>query len=119
MLDDIAVTQSEIVEELENANPDMSRGELYKRAMRIGRHHIASTVNTLILVYVGAAMPMFLLAMHYSIGAQAFMNTEVVAEEIVRIVAGTSALVLTVPIATAFSTIPKKRNFKKRLTCNV
>ncbi len=107
VLDDIAVNQSEIVSELQQTNPQMSRKELYIRAMRIGRHHIASTVNTLILVYVGAAMPMFLLAMHYSIGIDRFLNTEAVAEEIVRILAGTSALVLTVPIATFFATIPK------------
>ena len=110
VLDDIAVTQSEIVSELQSVNPDLSRRELFTRAMRVGRHHIASTVNTLILVYVGASMPMFLLAMHYSVGTDVFLNAENVAEEIVRIIAGTSALVLTVPIATAFATIPRESN---------
>lgn len=107
VLDDIAVSQSEIVGELQDLNPELTRKDLFIRAMRVGRHHIASTVNTLILVYVGAAMPMFLLAMHFSVGPMAFLNTQDVAEEIVSIVAGTTALVLTVPLATAFATIPK------------
>jgi len=113
VLDDIAINQSEIVSELQRSNPNLGRKELYRKAMRIGRHHIASTVNTLILVYVGAAMPMFLLAMHYSIGLERFLNTEAVAEEIVRILAGTSALVLTVPIATWFATLPGSTSMQK------
>lgn len=71
------------------------------RAMRVGRHHIASTVNTLVLAYVGAALPLFLIFMsNSSVSLSRFVNTEAVAEEIIRTLAGTSALVLTVPIAT-------------------
>lgn len=110
VLDDIAVTQGETVEELFKANPKLSRKELFTRAMRIGRHHIASTVNTLVLAYAGVAMPLFLLfIMTPEIDAVRFINEEPVAEEIVRTLAGTMALVLTVPIATAFATFGKKR----------
>lgn len=110
VLDDIAITQSETVTELLDANNKLSRKELFERAMRIGRHHIASTVNTLVLAYAGVAMPLLLLFMlTKDVGALRFINDELIAEEIVRTLAGTSALILTVPIATAFATWYQKR----------
>ena len=104
VLDDIAITQSEIVDELKQANPSMPRKELFKAAMRIGRHHIASTVNTLVLVYAGAALPLLLLYMGTQEGWGNFFNNEIVAQEIVRTLAGTCALVLLVPISTYLAT---------------
>lgn len=108
VLDDIAITQSETVQELLLANPYRTRKELFVQAMRIGRHHIASTVNTLILVYAGAALPAFLLFMNQFGGYQDFLQNELVAEEIVRTFAGTCALVLTVPLSTWLATLPRK-----------
>jgi len=111
VLDDVAITQSETVAELTDANPELSRRQLFIRAMRIGRHHIASTVNTLVLAYVGASLPLFLLFLSVpDITFSSFINSEGVAEEIVRTLAGTFALMLTVPISTWFavlSTVPK------------
>ncbi len=106
VLDDIAITQSEVVDELLLADPHVTRRQLFIRAMRVGRHHIASTVNTLVLVYVGTALPIFLLFMNQSVGLIDFLNTELIAEEIVRTLAGTSALILTVPISTWLATFP-------------
>ncbi|MBI4257181.1 YibE/F family protein [Candidatus Uhrbacteria bacterium] len=105
VLDDIAITQSEIVSELLLANPHVTRKELFTQAMRIGRHHIASAVNTLILVYAGAALPAFLLFMNQFGGYQEFLQNEIVAEEVVRTLAGTCALVLLVPLSTCFATL--------------
>lgn len=101
VLDDIAITQCETVAELKSANPNLSRRELFIRAMRIGRHHIASTVNTLVLAYVGSSLPLFLIFLaDQSVSFSRFINTEAVAEEVVRTLAGTTALVLTVPLTT-------------------
>lgn len=110
VLDDIAITQSETVQELHNANPKLDRKELFVRAMRIGRHHIASTVNTLVLAYVGVALPLFLLFLHtQGVDGWRFINEEPVAEEIVRTLAGTLALILTVPISTWLATMATKQ----------
>lgn len=110
VLDDITITQGETVAELASANPSLDRKELYRRAMNVGRHHIASTVNTLVLAYAGAATPLFLLFLATrgtTVGG--FINEEVVSEEIIRTLAGTCALVLTVPISTWFATLFQKR----------
>lgn len=109
VLDDIAITQSETVAELLDANPSLSRAELYRRAMRVGRHHIASTVNTLVLAYAGVALPLLLLfVLTKDVSPLRFLNEELVAEEVVRTLAGTAALILTVPVSTIFATLVQK-----------
>ncbi len=105
VLDDIAITQTETVFELHETNPKLTSRELYKKAMSVGRHHIASVVNTLVLAYSGVALPIFLLfALRDDIGIIRLLNEEIIAEEIIRTIAGTSTLVLLVPIATWFAT---------------
>lgn len=109
VLDDIAVTQTETVAELKHADPKLTPKDLYTRAMRVGRHHIASTVNTLILAYVGASMPLFLLFLSTpGLTLGQFLNTEQVAEEVVRTLAGTAALMLTVPLSTWFAALAER-----------
>jgi uncharacterized membrane protein len=112
VLDDIAITQAQVVHELTEANPKITKKHLFTQAMKVGRHHIASTINTLVLVYAGAALPVLLLFIHYSVGIGEFLNSEIVAEEIVRTLAGTTALVLTVPISTWFATLVYKQKSK-------
>ncbi len=106
VLDDVAVTQCETVAELKAANPTLSGHALFFRAMRVGRHHIASTVNTLVLAYAGSSLPLLLIFRANSdVSFWRFVNTEAVAEEIIRTLAGTTALVLVVPLATALAAL--------------
>ncbi len=110
VLDDIAVAQTEAIEELAEANPKLTRKELFNRGMRLGQHHIASTINTLVLAYAGVATPLLLLfLMTDAITFSRFINEEPIVEEIVRTLAGTMGLLLTVPIATWFATFGYKR----------
>lgn len=103
VLNDVTVTQSSAVWEVQRANPSMSRFELYRSGMRVGRDHVASTVYTLVLAYVGAALPLLVL---FSICGQEWsqiVGTDVVGEEIVRTVAGSIGLMLAVPLTTALA----------------
>jgi uncharacterized membrane protein len=99
-LDDVTVTQASAVWELRAADPTMSRWDLYRAGLRIGRDHVASTVNTLALAYAGAALPLLILFVlsRQSLGAVA--NSEVVAVEIVRTLVGSIGLVAAVPLTT-------------------
>ena len=108
-LDDVAITQAETVFELKEVNKRMKRKELYSRAMRIGRHHIASIVNTLILAYSGAALPLLLLFLGTNLPIVELLSTEAIAEELVRMLAGTIGLILTVPLATWFASFTATR----------
>ncbi|MBM3659319.1 MAG: YibE/F family protein [Actinobacteria bacterium] len=99
-LDDMTVTQAAAVAELRAADPTMPRRELTRAGLRIGRDHVASTVNTLALAYAGAALPLliiFVLAQQ-SLGTVA--NSEIVATEIVRTLVGSIGLVAAVPVTT-------------------
>ncbi|HET9442349.1 MAG TPA: YibE/F family protein [Acidimicrobiales bacterium] len=99
-VDDMTVTQVAAVSELHRANPTMGRLPLYAAALRIGRDHVASTVNTLALAYAGASIPVLLLFLlsRQSLGTVA--NGEVMATEIIRTLAGSIGLVSSVPITT-------------------
>ncbi len=101
VLDDITTAQVAVVDELKKANASLGARELYARALSIGRDHIASLVNTLVLAYAGASLPLFLL---FTLpGAQPFwvtFNSEFIAEEVVRTLVGSSALILAVPLST-------------------
>ena len=99
-IDDVTVTQASAVWELKAANPSLGVAELFRRGLRIGRDHIASTVNTLLLAYAGAALPLMVLFVmsRQSLGTVA--NSEIVAVEIARTLVGSIGLVAAVPFTT-------------------
>jgi uncharacterized membrane protein len=103
VLDDVTVTQVSAVWELKRTAPDVGFGELYGRALRIGRDHISSTVNTLFLAYAGASLPLLLLFSEAEQGLASVATREVVAVEIVRALVGSIGLVASVPISTALA----------------
>ncbi len=98
VLDDICVGQASAVFELVNANRELSWRELFRSSLNIGRDHIAAMVNTLLLAYVGASMPLMLVFSIYQEPIWRRINREPIAEEIVRTLVGSMGLVLAVPI---------------------
>ena len=105
VLDDVTVTQASAVWELQRANPEYGISALYNAAIRIGRDHIASTVNTLVLAYAGASLPLLILFSVSSRPLSQVLNTEMVAEEIVRTLVGSIGLVASVPITTGLAAV--------------
>lgn len=103
VLDDVTVSQAALVQELKLTNPKLSKRQLFAKAMNVGSDHIASMVNTLVLVYVGAAMPLLLLFVNSAKPFSELINYEMVGEEIVRSLVGSIGLVLAVPITTFFA----------------
>ena len=98
VLDDVCVGQASAIFELVNANRDMSWRQLFRSSLNIGRDHIAAMVNTLLLAYVGASMPLMLAFSIYQESLWRRVNREPIAEEIVRTLVGSVGLVLAVPI---------------------
>jgi len=103
VLDDIAVTQAAVVSELYDSNKDISRMEVYKRAMRIGREHVGALVNTLVLAYTGTALPLLLLFKTREYSFTTAINLEIFTTEIIRTIVGSIGLIITVPIVTLMS----------------
>jgi uncharacterized membrane protein len=103
VLDDLVTTQASAVFELHHANESLGFRALFQAAMRIGQDHVAATVNTLVLAYAGAALPMLLM---FSLGRSNYgflVNFEFIAEEIVRTLVGSLGLVTAVPLTTAIA----------------
>lgn len=101
VLDDVAVSQVSIVFQLRAAKKTIQFTELYKRALEVGRDHVASLVNTLVLAYAGANMPLFLLfTTNSEIPTWVALNSEIIVEEIIRTLTGSMGLVLAVPLTT-------------------
>ena len=103
VLDDLVTTQASAVFELHGANPSLGFRGLYNAAMRIGQDHVAATVNTLVLAYAGASLPMLLM---FSLGGGDLgylVNFSFVAEEIVRKLVGSLGLVAAVPLTTVLA----------------
>ncbi len=103
VLDDLVTTQASAVFELHHANPSLGFRGLYNSAMRIGQDHVAATVNTLVLAYAGASLPMLLM---FSLGRGDYgylVNFSFIAEEIVRTLVGSLGLIAAVPLTTAIA----------------
>lgn len=115
ILDDITISQAAIVSQLKHTNPKLTLQQLYSKAMDIGRDHIASMVNTLILVYTGAALPLLLLFIDNPQPFSEVLNLEMIAEEIVRTMVASIGLILAVPITTIIAAywVSQKKNSQK------
>ena len=103
VLDDLVTTQVSAVFELHHANPNFKFRDLFNSAMRIGQDHVAATVNTLVLAYAGASLPM-LLMFSLARGDYGYLiNFSFIAEEIVRTLVGSLGLIAAVPLTTAIA----------------
>lgn len=109
VLDDIATTQVATTEEISRANKKLKFKELYRRGLSVGRSHIVSLVNTLVLAYAGTSLPLMITFSSESVPLWVMLNGEMIGEEIIRTLVGSSALVLAVPISTFIAAISYSR----------
>lgn len=103
VLDDVTVTQASAVWELSAANPAASRRSLVSAGLRIGRAHVASVVNTLVLAYAGAALPLLMMYAVGNVGVVYGISTEPIAMEIIRGLVGSLGIILAVPLTTVLA----------------
>ena len=105
VLNDVTITQASTVWQLHLADPSARPTQLYRQGMQVGRDHIGATVDTLILAYAGAALPLLIF---FSLADRSFgevITSSLVAEEVVRSLVGAIGLVLSVPITTALAAV--------------
>lgn len=105
VLDDVTVTQAATVEEIARANPGYGARELYRAATRVGRSHIASVINTIVLAYAGSALPLLILVVATDDPLGDVVTDQVIAQEVVRSVVATFGLMAAVPITTALAAL--------------
>lgn len=117
VLDDIAITQVAIVRELYSVG-NISKKEIYKKAISVGQEHVGALVNTLALAYTGASLPLLLLLSMSDAPLSVIISQEKFSVEIIRTIVGSVGLVLTVPITTFLAVYFVKKEDKLESVCN-
>ena len=113
VLDDVATIQSSVVFSLAKADSTLRGFKLFKEAMKVGRDHISAVVNTLVLAYTGASLPLILLLFIQEMPLGYLVSLEVIAEEIARTLISSSGLLLAVPLTTVIATTMASKNYQK------
>lgn len=115
VLDDITITQVSVVRELAQSS-DEKRSVMFARALRVGKDHISSLVNTLVFAYVGSALPLIMFASEVDTPFMILISQEFIAAEIIRTFVGAVALIIAVPITTWCACYPFFSYLKKEMT---
>jgi len=105
VLDDVTVGQTSSMIEIYGADRKLTRMELFKKGMNIGKDHISSMVNTLFIAYAGSSFSLVMLLSANSPDLRILLNTGFVIEEIVRTLVASIGLILVVPLASFISSI--------------
>ncbi|WP_053954833.1 YibE/F family protein [Inediibacterium massiliense] len=109
---DIGMSISSSIEEIHKANPSMSTKELFRAGMNVGTDVMGTMTNTLILAYTGSSIPLLLLFMAYETSIVKILNLDIIATEVVRSLAGSIGLVLTIPLTAIVASVLIKREKK-------
>lgn len=105
VLDDITITQASLVAQLHTTKPKSTGKQLFTKAMQVGHDHISSVVNTLILVYAGSSLPLFLLLTEYPRPWTVMLNSELISLQIITALLTTIGLILAIPITTGIASV--------------
>lgn len=98
---DTSMSVASAMAELKDKRPDIGKKELFLSGMRIGRDTTGTMANTLVLAFAGSSLNMMVLIYSYHVSFNQLMNTDFVAVELVRAVAGSMGIILTVPCVAA------------------
>lgn len=119
-LNDITTTQSTTIFELTQANPKFTFIALFEKGLNVGKEHIASLVNTLILAYVGSAFAVFIFLVLNpgKLPYWVILNNEIISDEIIKIISGSMGLLFSVPIVTLIAAYWFSRQSSKKESQN-
>lgn len=113
-LNDITTTQSATIFELKATDKNLKFSKLFSKGLLIGREHIISLVNTLVLAYAGSSLAIFIYFILNPSGQPLWvvLNNEIIIDELVKALAGTMGLILAIPIVTGLASwyVTRKKN---------
>lgn len=112
VLDDIAITQVAVVSEMKTLSENLSKRELFQKAINVGKEHVSALVNTIVLAYAGVSLPLLLWFSQSTAPMWTIINNEIFATEIARTIIGSIGLIMTVPITT-FLAVLFSEKYKK------
>ncbi|MGL4308611.1 YibE/F family protein [Cetobacterium sp. SF1] len=107
---DVAISIAASMWEIESINPEITNKQLIKSGMNIGKDIMGAMSNTLILAYVGSSLSLIMVFISFKLSFTEVINLDIVATEIIRSIAGSIGLVLSIPVTVLVSVMlrPKK-----------
>lgn len=102
---DVAMSVSSSMQEVYAQSPEMTKMELFRSGLRIGRDMMGTDSNTLILAFVGGSVSMLLLDYSYDLPYQQIINSNNIGIAIMQGLAGSFGVVLSVPVTVLICTL--------------
>ncbi|MEA3454749.1 MAG: YibE/F family protein [Candidatus Caldatribacteriota bacterium] len=112
---DVGMSIASVVFEIHKKAPGLSKKELFKSGMNVGKDIMGTMANTLILAFTGASLSIMILLMAYNMPYFRAINLNVVSTEIIQGLSGSIGLVLTVPITSLICTFFIEDGMRKNL----
>jgi uncharacterized membrane protein len=100
---DVGMSIASAMHEIKTVKPDIQTKDLIRAGMNVGRDIMGTMSNTLILAYAGTSLPLLLLFLANDIPFQDYINWDTIASEVVRALAGSIGLILTIPLTVMVS----------------
>lgn len=97
-INDIAISITSAMSELNQQSPDLTKEQLLKSGMQIGRDVLGSTMNTLIFALFGGQLALFVWVSDLNYSFSQFLNTKVLVIEWVNLLLSGISITLTIPI---------------------
>lgn len=102
---DVAMSISSAIDEIYKQNTALSRKELFKAGMRVGRDMMGTDSNTLILAFAGSSVSTLLLDYAYDLPYQQIINSNNIGIAIMQGLAGSFGIVPSVPLTVLICTV--------------
>ena len=100
---DVAMSIASACWELRQVDPKLPRTALFRSGMNIGRDAMGTMASTLILAFAGSSLNTLLLCQVYDYPLIQIFNADAIAVEMIRGVAGSIGILLTVPLVALLS----------------
>lgn len=112
---DVAMSVASTINEIHEKNNNLSRSELFKSGINVGRDMIGTMSNTLILAFTGGAINTLILIYSYSMQYNQIINMYSIGIEIMQGLSGSIAVILTVPLVSIIASTMLTKNTKHNL----
>ena len=106
----VAMSISSAIDEIYKQNSSLTRTELFKAGLRVGRDMMGTDSNTLILAFAGSSVSTLLLDYAYDLPYQQIINSNNIGIAIMQGLAGSFGIVLSAPFTVLICTVLFHKN---------
>ncbi|MDU7242170.1 YibE/F family protein [Clostridium sp.] len=100
---DVSMSIASTINEIHLHNPEISKGDLFKSGINVGRDMMGTMSNTLILAFTGGSINTLIINYAYNLKYNQLINMYQVGIEIMQGISGSLAIILAVPLVSFIS----------------